>query len=193
MFSMNSGGLGRLASALMQGNDNRLEKLIISRVEDAGRDLISSLFRSSVLGIGLQFAQRFGAVAETGGASELARVRQQWLSSVNPVSSQSSRILNGLQQEVNNQSRPRRKAKWRRGGWARSRQEWLDEGWRHDWRSQPRDYRGRWVVGRLPYPLQVTLKVSRRLRRIRRVRNARRREGRAIVRGIVSSWAQDGD
>lgn len=99
---------------------------------------------------------------------------------------------NLIQQEIKGgvKTFARRKAKWQRGGWAKSRQEWLDEGWRHDWRSQPRDAKGRWVAGRLDYPLQKKLGVSRRGRKIRRFRKKYRAAGRSAARGIIASWGR---
>lgn len=92
----------------------------------------------------------------------------------------------------------RRKPQWTRGGWARSRQEWLNESWRHDWRSQPRDLKGRWIPGRLDHPVQgaprrgSTFSVSRRGRKIRRFKSRYKAAGRKAARGIVASWGRDG-
>lgn len=188
MFGV-SNTLIKLATALVEGDDSLLVKLLTDKVEQLGRDLISDVIGATAFGAGLSATRRFGRAVETGGASELNRLRDQWLNTVRPARLPG---LRGLQKVLDYQNRPRRTFKWQRGGWARSRQEWLDEGWRHDWRSQPRDLRGRWIPGRLDYPLQTKLRVSRRLRRLRRVRNANRRVGRAMARGIVSSWGQDG-
>ena len=59
----------------------------------------------------------------------------------------------------------------KRRNWSGSRQQWLNAAWRHDWRSQPRDFYGRWSPGRLNHPY-----MSKGARRIRRQRIAAARK-----------------
>jgi hypothetical protein len=88
--------------------------------------------------------------------------------------------------------KPRKKFQWQRGGWAKSRQDWLDEGWKHDWRSQPRNFIGWWVPGRLPYPVVTVAKVSRKKRRARKLHRFYREAGRRAVSDMrKSSWSRD--
>ena len=63
--------------------------------------------------------------------------------------------------------------------WTRSREQWLDAEWRHDWRSQPRDPHGRWSPGRLKHPYMT--KGARRIRR-QRIAAARKAVHEAFMR-----------
>lgn len=188
MFSSSISLLGNLAVALFQGDEGAVGKIVENKFERMGRDL---LMNATPFGSALGVAGRFGEFLETGGMSELDRLGRQWLSGLRPSTSfPGSGILRRMQNAMM-QTGQRRIYNWQRGGWATSRQDWLENNWRHNWRSQPRDLIGRWIPGRLSYPVSALPKVSRRVRRIRRIRNANRRVGRQAARGIVSSWGTD--
>lgn len=177
-FSITTGILGQLAKALLNGEVNFIEALVEKKAADLGKDLIDNLISSSPLGIGLQIAKR----VEGGGSNEFKRMRDAWLNSLQPTSPHSGllgRIGNNFQKQFagsQSQGAPEGPGKWT---WSRSRQEWLDESWKHNWRSQPRDRRGRWIKGRLK-----TVYVSQSARKIRNKRRRAIRKGvREIMRG----------
>jgi hypothetical protein len=100
-----------------------------------------------------------------------------------------SNFLSGLRKEFLGKKQRgnwRAKTAWGRSNWATSRNDWLDNHWRHDWRSQPRDVAGKWVPGRLPYiatQLQMKGKTTgRRTLRRRRLRRQARLRGRKAAK-----------
>ena len=168
MFSVATKGLGALASSLIKSQSNALESAIEEKIVSLGKDLISDIIRSSPLGIGISVIQKLGAV-------EFKRMRDAWLNTLQPVSPSSGmlgRISNSFQQ-IAAGAEPQKDGKWT---WSKSRREWLDESWKHNWRSQPRDRRGRWIKGRLK-----TIYVSTSARKSR---SARRRAIRKSVKEI---------
>lgn len=177
MLSINASALKQLGAALVAGDENILERLVAKKLEGLGEELIMSLLPQGTGVIG-----RVAQAVATGGQSELNRVRSQWLSSLTPQRLPGQGMLGRLENAFlkNEHLLNRPSGKWQK--WSKSRQEWLDEKWRHDWRTQPRDWHGRWSPGRLRHPY-----ISKGARRIRRVR---RREARAAVRGIMSSWGR---
>jgi hypothetical protein len=178
MFSIDVSALAKLAEALLHGDDNIISKLIEDKVEDLGRDMLANLLPANPL-------QRVSRAIETGGKSELNRIRGQWLSSVTPAplpgQGMFNRITNAF--EKNKQLLTRPEGKWQK--WSRSRQAWLDESYRHNWRTQPRDARGRWKVGRLRYPY-----VPKTVRRLNR---AAKRAGRTVARQAIRGVTQPGN
>lgn len=177
-FGINTGILGQIAQALLNGEKNFIEELIEKKITDLGKDLINDLISSSPLGIALQLSKQL----EGGGANEFKRMRDAWLNSLQPTSPHSGllgRINNNFQKQVIGSSQeqiPGRPGKWT---WSKSRREWLDESWKHDWRSQPRDSRGRWIPGRLK-----TIYISQGARKLRNKRRRMIRQGvREVIRG----------
>src|SRR6266699_676675 len=166
MFSVKTGVLGQLVASLLQSEDNVIEELIVKKIEEIGKDFVADLIRETPLGAAFGVTDRLAKAIESGGASEFKRARAQWLNAlkkpINSFGSGSSRmgakIQKALQKSAQDSSRPE-DGHWK---WSRSRQEWLNEDWRHDWRSQPRDKRGRWIPGRLN-----TIYVSQTLRKRR--------------------------
>jgi len=80
----------------------------------------------------------------------------------------------------------RRSSKWSRSEWASSREDWLGNQWKHDWRSQPRNALGKWIPGRLS-AIESQLqykgkKAGRRTKRRRRLRRAARLRGRKMAK-----------
>ncbi len=182
---VSTGVLGQIIASLLHGaGDNPIEELILNKIKDVGKEKIKELIQETPLGEPLgqarEFKERFMGAIESGGATEFRRVRNQWLNDLKKSldykrSGQSAtrfakKIDDFFQQAAQDQGRPKG-GYWK---WSRSRQEWLDEGWRHDWRSQPRNLIGRWVPGRLNF-----IYVSPRLKKIR---SARRRAVRKQVK-----------
>jgi hypothetical protein len=170
MLSVNTGILGKLASALMSGDENVLEQLIEKKLESMGEDLVMQLIGSALPGMGA--ASRVARAVETGGASEFNRLRSQWLSGLTPTPVPGTGMIRRLENAFNKNAHllTRPEGKWMK--WNRSRQQWLNEQYRHDWRTQPRDPQsGEWTPGRLRWP--YVPKAQRRLRMARR-RGARR-------------------
>lgn len=209
MLSVSTGLLAKFASALAAGDDNKIEQIIQNKIEQAGTALIAELLISQTpIGPALSMARRTTAAIESGGASEFDRMGKQWLNTIRPSSTPVSRAfgkVEGFFRRSFAQASSRRLG--RVPDWAQSRQQWLAEGWMHDWRSQPRNpaggalhWSGAWIPGRLPYPVVTATnigkgksKASRRLRQLRKHRRAWRAAGRSAARSaaIMSSWSSD--
>lgn len=177
-FTISTGILGDLASALLNGEKNFIEELIERKVSDIGKDFINELISQSPLGVGLSVAKQLGGASSS---KEFNRMRDAWLNSLQPVAPHSGllgRIANDFQKQFigasQSQTAPEGPGKWT---WSKSRNEWLDESWKHNWRSQPRDAKGRWIKGRLS-----TIYIGKGERR---ARNKRRRVVRKGVREII--------
>lgn len=165
-----------------------LAKLVEKKVEDIGRETIMGLLAETPIGFGLEVASRFSEFLETGGKSELERFVE--LPKPDLSGGEYFRKLADLVEKA--KSSKDRRAKWMHSSWAQSRQQWLEEGWRHNWRSQPRNSFGRWIPGRLPYPEYYgKAHTSRRRRRFLRARRVSRRAGRQAVRDL-HPWSRDG-
>lgn len=206
MFSVNGiDAIAALASTLVSGDENAIEKMIANKLENMGGSLISQLLESVTPKA--SDLSRIGKAIDTGGVSELERLRNEWLSSVTPrpASFPGSGMARRLQRAFDNNqhllSRPGGTEltwegkgwndpdkKWVRrwsstGGhwkWDKSRQQWLDTSYRYDWRTQPRDYHGRWRAGRMKYA--YVPKQQRRMRTMRR--RAARKMARQIIKEI---------
>lgn len=175
MFSISTGILGQLAKALLNGESNLVEELIEKKIADLGKDLISEVVNSSPLGLALSVTKQLKSGL---GANEYNRMREAWLNSLLPTPPTNAgllgRVTGILQNELNGATQDKSSGKWT---WSKSRNEWLDESWKHNWRSQPRDSRGRWIPGRLK-----TVYISAG---VRKARNKRRRLIRKGVREII--------
>ena len=100
-----------------------------------------------------------------------------------------TQFLRGLQQEFlgkKKKGRWRERSAWGRSNWATGRDDWLDNKWRHDWRSQPRDVFGKWVPGRLTTAAAALQykgkKIGRRTKRRRKLRRLSRLRGRKAAK-----------
>lgn len=178
MFSISTGILPQLERAFAAGGDDDLiGKLIQSKLENIGKGVLSNFIPGNPL-------QRISEAIDTGGMSEFNRMRSQWLSSVTPAPLPGqglyNNIVNSFEQNKHLLSRPT--GKWQR--WDRSRQQWLDEHYRHDWRTQRRDPHGRWVVGRTRFPYVP--------KKQRRQRSIRRRMARKMARQIMQEMNRRG-
>lgn len=173
--------LGAISGMVANGVEGFVEK----KIEDMGRDLLADIISRTPLGMAFDVTNRLEQAIASGGSSELQKVLITSLRSLQPAplpgSGFARRTGGGPGRAMRRQ---------RRGQQDTTRQWWLDEGWKHNWRSQPRNSIGEWIAGRLPYPVTITLKVSRRVRRLRKRRRLYRSVGRKIGRQIVSSWHQ---
>lgn len=175
MFSVTS-VLGQLAASLLEGEENVIEKIIGKKIEELGKGLISDLVKASIGDLAKKSAKNLGQAILGGTPNEFKRARDLWLNAVHetpltgPASKLSMKLQKAFQIAAREQTRPE-EGHWK---WSKSRQDWLNENWKHDWRSQPRDKIGRWIPGRLK-----TIFVSPSLKK---VRSARRRAIRKQVR-----------
>lgn len=166
---MAEGFLAKLATGLLRSEDNIVGKLL----EEEGRKFLLELVGGAVspLGVGVSGLLKF---------IELLEKNQE-------------KVIGGegLKSTLKNVDERRR--------YAQSHRQWLEEnGWRFDWRSQPRHPAGavgggEWIPGRLPYPVQAKFVLSRRVRRqrtttMRAYKERRRLLGQTRLRPIVSSW-----
>lgn len=189
--SVSTGVLAQLIGSLLQGEDNIIEKFVFEKIQDLGKEKISELIRDTPLGAGMEFSERFANAIEQGGAKEFKRARDQWLNTLKEDVEESAgykksgqgatrlakKIQTAFQKAAEDEYQKSSKPKQGFWKWSRSRQEWLNEDWRHDWRSQPRSAIGRWIPGRLN-----TIYVSPR---IKKARSARRRYARKQVKEMM--------
>ncbi len=209
--------LARIGTALLSGDDNAIERMVASAVDRAGERLLREVILRPVLpSVAVQ--NRMARAIETGGASELERQARRWINAIRPsaaplgrLGQQLDAILTGRFNQVRRRGR-RRGPRWARSNWATSHQQWVTEGWLHDWRSQPRNpagypaprivgqgkdtAAGEWIPGRLGYPvagasMRGGKTVSPRRKAIRKKHLRYRRIGRETARGFLSSWAND--
>jgi hypothetical protein len=179
MLTINTGQLTNLATSLLKGDTSSLDRLIMKSFENAAKNLVNDLISSAgPLASILAAAQEGAGLPDRiANASDYRKMRDSWLNSLQPssphsgllgnISNSIQKAFSGATQENNNNDR------WT---WSKSRREWLDESWKHDWRSQPRDKRGRWIKGRLK-----TIYISSGARK---ARNKRRRIVRKQVKEL---------
>ena len=123
------------------GASNDIEALVAKKLEDMGQEfLLGWLSGPSAT------ANRIQQAIQTGGLSEINRAGDGALRNMMPA-----RWYAPLRRRIHGEHSLRSQAAWGRTDWATSREDWLDNRWLHDWRSQPRDVRGRWIPGRLQY------------------------------------------
>src|SRR4029077_17645418 len=143
-----------LAQALLNNKDGDplglVGKILVKQLQSAGEDLIMD-----AIGGPLCAAKRVAEAVRTGGQSEFDRTRTEFLHSLKPSTSFPGsgiiRTVGGLFEKRAKRVGRYRPGTWQASSWASSREDWLQNRWMHDWRSQPRDERGRWVPGRLQY------------------------------------------
>ena len=169
-----------------------LENLVTKRLEEVGKLWLKEKVADVV---GHDFARRLKRGYTTSGLSEVRRLKNTALggSAFSARSGVVGRTLRGFQTGFESEFNRRetqvagsdvRRAivdrmehaffgdrqsnadKAASSNFKRSRQQWLDEAWRHNWRSQPRDWHGRWTPGRLKHPYMT--KGARRIRAKRR-------------------------
>lgn len=158
-----------------------LGTILARKLEGMGEDLIMDY-----IGGPMGTAQRVSQAVRTGGQSEFDRTRDQFLNALKPRALPHQGLINkigGAFQARARRARRYRPGTWQASSWAASREDWLQNRWHHDWRSQPRDERGRWIPGRLDFiaaqlqyrgkrPGRTTLRRRKR-RKLRRLMTRR--------------------
>jgi hypothetical protein len=185
MPAINFGLLAKLAAATIEGN---LDDVLTKKLDELGEDFLTKQ-------LGGQFGalERLAQGIDTRGQSEFDRLRNQWMSKAKGPSLPGQSIVNKIFNTLDKASGSGRSgqnryngARWAKSEWARSRNDWLDNHWKHDWRSQPRNARGEWIPGRLDY-VQTQLrykgtKPGRRTKRRRKLRRQARMRGKKAAR-----------
>jgi len=151
--------VANFAAALLEGDTAVLTKLIAGKLEKIGEDFILDKLSGAFGPSG----KRIGRLLLSSGSSEFESARDEWL----------TKAL-GLQTAPPVSRGDKRYGK---STWALTREDWLENKWRHDWRSQPRDpATGRWLPGRLEY-----IDPNLRYRGTRAGRSKRRKERRRAM------------
>lgn len=187
-MAIGAGFVTGIVVKLLQGG--AIDELLAKRLEDLGEDFIRDQL-SGPLG----FLDKF---SEEGFENQ----RDAWLNKItkSPLPSLPNLPHKGLLNKIFNiiekgskalaGSGKKARGKWTRSAWAKSRNDWLDNHWKHDWRSQPRDpVSGRWLPGRLdrvdPALSARGPKLGRRTKRRRKLRRQARMRGRKAARKML--------
>jgi hypothetical protein len=192
MFGPNVGQIAKLVAALTSGDDNLLDKILHDKLDELGEEFLMKTLAGPFAGTD----KRIGDAIQTGGMSELQHLGQHFLSTgmSQPWQKIVSSAYAPLRRRVHGQHSPRSSAAWARTDWATSRDDWLDNRWKHDWRSQPRDARGRWIPGRLQTWYVTTgmryrgTHAGRKKRRTMKTRRLERLRGRRAARSIMKKF-----
>jgi hypothetical protein len=167
------GYIAKMISSLVAGGG--LEQIALKKLEAMGGE-----FLLQQLGVP---GTPFGAL------SDLRKLQPKSfnLDQFNPFKVKTD-FIRTLQKQVLGKKRGnwRSKSAWGRSEWAKGRDDWLDNHWRHDWRSQPRNAIGKWIPGRLPYvPTYLQTKgktIGRKTKRRRKLRRQARLRGRRMAK-----------
>lgn len=160
-----------------------IEKLIVGKVASYGLNVVMGALAETPVGMALEFMKKASEFVEFGESEELGMLARAKLGNLK-FKFEGKELINKaiekFSEAMDEQLHPaagEHLANWQYNNWAMSREDWLANRWRHDWRSQPRNRIGEWTPGRLPYP-QVgstaigkgKVKTSRRRRRLARYR-----------------------
>lgn len=175
--------LARVVIGFSPSND--IEALVQKKLENLGEEFLME-FIGGPFGAGAAFGatQRISQAIGTGALGELAGLGESAIRRALPAPLPGSSLLNKVQDALSRRGHGSRRshAAWGRTDWATSRNDWLDNRWQHDWRSQPRDEHGRWVPGRLNYIEQAMQYRGSHAGRRKLSRLKARRLGRRIGR-----------
>jgi hypothetical protein len=172
----NIGTLVNLGSALLKGDGNAIERMITNKIESMGQSFLEG-FVSNITKPAFGLGGRVEAAIRTGGGSEIKKQREEFIHSMSLPTSAPAGVrkavgtVNRFEQAFYRNAHLINRPEGKHQIWSKSRQEWLDQSWKHDWRTQPRDVEGQWKVGRLRHPY-----VAKGARRIRRKRRATARK-----------------
>lgn len=188
---------------------NKLTELLEEKVASFAASVIMGAIAESPLGFALEASARLSEFVESDGISELDKIATHEIREL-------TRPLRfkikgkGLLRKVGDLfSEPARDSKvpWRRSNWATSKQDWIANKWKHDWRSQPRipagsaqiistrrgdiHAGGEWTFGRLSSPVEGAPAIgkgkqrsSRKSRMLRRYRRYGRLAARDFAKGL---------
>jgi hypothetical protein len=175
-----------------------IAKLVASLVADGG---LEKIIEKKLVAMGGDFLLSQLGVAGPGGMlGDIAHLMPQTMS-VKDLMPQplrvDTRFLRTLTKDfVGKKTKGswRARSAWGRSNWAKGRDDWLDNHWKHDWRSQPRDAMGKWVPGRLTYvQAQLQYKGKKAGRRTKRRRALRRRSRLRGRRAAKMAFKMGGD
>jgi hypothetical protein len=167
------GVMGQLVGKLAANNFALIDAILTNKLEQLGENTLLNAL-APLNGAGP--AKRIVDAIESGGMSEIDKLGEEFLHKLTPKPGELGGRVLGIagRYRIHGQHGPASSAAWARTDWATSRDDWLDNRWKHDWRSQPRDLRGRWIPGRLNYvPLALQYRGSRKGRVKRRKMRAR--------------------
>jgi hypothetical protein len=192
------GQIAKLVAGLISGEGNLIDKILASKLDQLGEG-----FLKKQLGGELDFGAGIG-LPKFRSHNDFDKLRRAWFSqSTGPAFKGPEDLFEKIfstMEAQDTRSSPgggtgntkRARARWTKTDWARSRSEWLDNKWKHDWRSQPRDaITGRWLPGRLDN-IAATLryqgsKAGRKTLRRRKQRRKARLSGRRAARKLFKS------
>jgi hypothetical protein len=188
-MAIGAGYVSKLVASLLEGGG--IDNILSKKLETLGEDFIrSQLSLGGAFGSADKFLSGFDSQAQ------FDKLRTNWLNQVKgkplPYQGFVSKLFNVLDEAVGGKGAGKgagRNAKWSRSSWARSRNDWLDNHWKHDWRSQPRDpISGRWLPGRLatidPALRSRGVKTGRITKRRRKLRRQARMRGRNAAKKL---------
>jgi|SRR6188508_1478372 hypothetical protein len=168
------GQIAKMVASLVSPHGG-IEKIVLKKLESLGGDFILQQLGMSGGSLDIFDDLKFLKVKPLGlGFSKMAQPGQM-----------AKRLQKQFLQAGKKKSF-RRSSKWSRSEWASSREDWLGNQWKHDWRSQPRNALGKWIPGRLS-AIESQLqykgkKAGRRTKRRRRLRRAARLRGRKMAK-----------
>ena len=185
------GQIAKLVAALISGEGNLVDKLLETKLEKLGEDFLRK-----------QLSGSFGVLSgmpKFGTSGEFNKLRDAWFKQGHGGFGEHGDFIEKLfstMEHAGDSKAPggrsgnrRAQARWAKTDWARSRADWLDNKWKHDWRTQPRStVTGQWLPGRLDN-IATTLryqgsKAGRRTLRRRKQRRKARLSGRRAARKL---------
>jgi hypothetical protein len=186
------GQIAKLVAALIAGPGNLIDGMLATKLEALGEDFLRK-----------QLSGSFGALSgmpKFHASSEFNQLRDAWFKLGHGNAGKHGDFIEKLfstMEKAGSDKAPgganrRKRARWTKTEWARSRQDWLDNKWKHDWRTQPRSVvTGRWLPGRLDN-VAATLRyqgttVGRRTLRRRKQRRKAKLSGRRAARKLFKS------
>lgn len=164
-------------------------KLVEEKVADYGTGVIMQALASTPVGLTLAASSELAQMVKGG----VLPTSIPGLGRLN-FTATGQELLRRLQIKIQNPKGGGRKARWQRGGWAKSRKDWLSNAWKHDWRSQPRHpaggamrWSGTWMDGRNAFPTMNAPRVGKGVQmssRKKRQRRRYRKYGRLAARSL---------
>jgi len=194
------GGIGQIAklvAALVGGQGNLIDKILASKLEDLGEEFL----RKQLGGGGLDFGTGIG-LPKFKSHNNMDQLRRAWFNKHGTTTFKGPEDLFEKIMATMGDKSPggpggaggsrRAQARWTKTDWARSRQDWLDNRWKHDWRTQPRSaVTGQWLPGRLDDAAAIMryqgTKAGRRTLRRRKQRRKAKLSGRRAARKLFKS------
>jgi len=157
-----------------------ITKFVEEKISDFGADAIMEFVSDSPIGAAFSAMTKMSEFIESSGTSGLNELISHEAKHFT-YKYKGSELIKKIQDSFEH---PTHLSEWQRVDWAGSRENWLANRWRHDWRSQPRNRIGEWIVGRLPYPVSAVGigKGKSRTSRSRRRVNRYKRYGRLAAR-----------